>query len=69
VPLNAYNLRTPFFYRKPANSLFFHLSRKFDGFGLVMVTLLRFPLSIIRYIFTSCSAPFGCISRQFVSQR
>ncbi len=62
--LNAYNLWAPFFYRKPSNSLFFHLSRKFDGFGLVKVPLFLFALGICSYIFTSYSPPFGSISCQ-----
>jgi hypothetical protein len=65
MPFNANNLRSPFFYRKPVDNMFLNMSRKFHSFWIIMVTLLRFPLSIICCIFACCSAPLGYISAQF----
>jgi hypothetical protein len=62
VTLNAYNFWAPFFHRKPSNSLFFHLGRKFDHLRLTVVPLLSSSLSIISHIFSSCFTPFGCIA-------
>jgi hypothetical protein len=64
VALNTDDLRTPFFFRKPSDSLLFHIGRKPDNFMLNKVSMIRFPLcigcnNILTHSSSSLSYVFG----------
>ncbi len=46
VTLKTYDLRTPFFIRKPSNNLLFHLGTKLDNFMLNKVSWVRFRFAL-----------------------
>ncbi len=64
VALNTDELRTPFFIRKPSNSLLFDLSRKLDNFMFNEVSLVRFSLCIGSKILTRSSSSLSDDSEQ-----